>query len=211
MIYFLPRTHRVADISGMPRHPFAPPPVKAGEYALREPSEAAAPWETGFESPNVDALAGPLDTPVTFEEAELEDLLDPDVWSWPISVKYGRDDESDRGLLAILRYFGRPVHKLIQSETSRAVERLWGGKFQRRTGYVVADSSWTSTGRYARDFFLATWRELSDIHRDLASKRALMRAVRIRVMPNSVPAAETGSAAAIAKRMNPLGAPPHLV
>ena len=192
---------------------FPPPPVRAGEYALREPSESAAPWETdyGFLS-DPDVLPESLEPSVRFEETNLKKLFDEGWVLEPISVKYGRNDGSDRGLLAILRqYFGGPTRTLVQSQTSRAVERLWGGKLRRRTSYVISDSGWTSGGRLARDFFLAAWRELSDIHRDMASKRAVVRARHIRVKPSNAPTSETGSAAAIARRMNPLGAPPHLV
>ncbi|MCP3713197.1 hypothetical protein M3I54_41130 [Paraburkholderia sp. CNPSo 3274] len=192
---------------------FPPSPVLAGEYALREPSGSAMPWETesGF-LPEPDVLPDSLEPSGRFEETNLKDLLDGELLLEPMSVRYGRNDGADRGLLAILgQYFGRPTRTLVQSQTSRAVERLWGGKLRRRTSYVVVDSGWTSSVRLARDFFLAAWRELSDIHRDLASKRALVRALHIRVKSSNAPTAETGSAAAIAKRMNPLGAPPYLV
>jgi hypothetical protein len=181
--------------------------VRAGEYALRAPSVPPLRWGADSGLPDGDALPEPSESPAAFEKPDFGNLLDEE---WSIGqMRYGSN--SDRGLLAFLRYFALPRRKLVQSQTSRAVERLWGGKLRRRASYVVGDVGWTSTGRLARDFLLAAWRELSDIYRDLANRRALHRASRIRVKPNNLPVTETGSAAAIAKRINPLGAPPYLV
>jgi hypothetical protein len=167
--------------------------VRAGEYAL----------------PDEDALTVPPESSAAFEKADFGSLVGAEFSLGQMTVRYGTN--SDRGLLAFLSYFGLPRRALVQSQTSRAVERLWGGKLRRRARYVVADVGWASTGRLARDFLLAAWRELSVIYRDLANRRAFHRASRIRVKPNNLPVTETGSAAAIAKRINPLGAPPHLV
>lgn len=213
MIYFEQEIrHLVVVGEGVRQRLHLPPPVKDGEYALREPSEPVDPWETGFGTLRVaDASPEPSETTVTFEGTNLENLLDADVSLDPLTVTFGNNGGFERGLLAILRYFGCSGRALVQSQTSRAVERLWGGKLRRRTSYVVSDGSWASTGRLARDFFLAVWRELSVIHSDLANKRARVRALRIHAKPKNAPVTETGSAAAFAKRMNPLGAPPHLV
>jgi hypothetical protein len=132
-------------------------------------------------------------------------------------VDWGEDTAStvdSGGMFGFWKHwFGKSGFLPVETETARAVAALW--RYQRylyaRSEYTVLYERSRVAAQLAKDFFLEAWRELSSRHRVLASNRALARALRMRVRPTSGQVIETGSAAAIAKRMNPLGAPPHLV
>ncbi|CAG9268190.1 conserved hypothetical protein [Paraburkholderia unamae] len=193
--------------------------VRPGEYALREPSVEVTvgrePLEWDIEPPR---YFGGVVT-----EMRLGSLSNRDDVSGESSGNAGFEFEDRYGLAEVRQgsafatsglgaIWERWIAKVQRAPRRQALARAWRVQEPSRVRrYMLVEGLLVSAGRLAKDYLLETLRELSASHRDLASKRALARVAHMHVRPTSGPAAETGSAAAIAKRMNPLGAPPHLV
>ncbi|WP_322093947.1 hypothetical protein [Paraburkholderia bannensis] len=182
--------------------------MEPGEYALRERPVRVSVESTLFSS---DAGVAGEDSERTAEDVN---LLLMHLWD---ELDECIDVEKGFGF-SVLGTMSERLLAKFQSAPSRSTAALAAVMRLRRAhnalrarSYMLAEGFLGSAGQLAKDFFLQTLRELSASHRDLASRRALARATHMRVRPNSGLTAETGSAAAIAKRMNPLGAPPRLV
>jgi hypothetical protein len=119
------------------------------------------------------------------------------------------------GMDAVLQVCGFLYAQLVdipkppaKSCLSRAIEAIVGSRRRFQPFYVTTGLD-TATSRWlARQYFFAQLHDLVENH--LGIKKRLTGA-RNRVLQYiGRPVAETGSSAAIAKRINPLGAPPQI-
>ncbi|MCA8059625.1 hypothetical protein [Burkholderia cepacia] len=99
--------------------------------------------------------------------------------------------------------------RLPKSKISDAVEQFAGGRFRLAAMCFVVDVPQRSVNWRSPQEFMETLRELVDRRRESLKQRAQSLVSLVRRLVD--PAPESGSAAAIAKRMNPLGAPPQFV
>ncbi len=195
------------------------PAVLPGEYALREPLKVSVeflplPSEAEISCDDVERTNREVDLRLAREFDDLDEFSDA-------SGRYYTAFNRSMGGIGFSKVLGVMWEQWVakvrrapsRSVASRAaMMRVWRSRESRRArSYILVEGLLVSARQLAKDFCLATLRELSARNRDLASKRALARAVHMRVRPSLGLTAETGSAAAIAGRMNPIGAPPHLV
>ncbi|MCR4469787.1 MULTISPECIES: hypothetical protein [unclassified Burkholderia] len=108
------------------------------------------------------------------------------------------------------RILGTPAaltRRANRTDLMLAVEQFAGRLFRQQVTFYPNDVVITSSLVLVKEFARDTLREMLDRCRDIAKQCAAARASLRRRIIN--PAPETGSAAAIAKRLNPLGAPPQ--
>ncbi|AOJ64635.1 hypothetical protein WJ32_18860 (plasmid) [Burkholderia ubonensis] len=132
-----------------------------------------------------------------------------------VTVTYGSNAGSGSHFVSLAHYVLQRVmsataareRRLPKSKISGAVEQLAGGRFRLVAMCFVVDVPQRSVNWRSPQEFMETLRELVDSRRESLKRRAQSLVSLVRRLLD--PALESGSAAAIAKRMNPLGAPPQ--
>jgi len=105
--------------------------------------------------------------------------------------------------------FGQPTDtRPSKSLVAQVAAALLGSRTALGADYLAADFDAVSSRELAREYRLAQLRELVASRRHLAQHFAAARAFLLRHIARAT--VETGSTAAIAKRMTPLGAPPQI-
>lgn len=94
------------------------------------------------------------------------------------------------------------------SPFARAAEKLYGSKLRHGASAFFGSEITALSEQLARDFWLAQMHALIVRARQLAERLAAARLPMLSGLGRRT--AETGSSAAIAKRLNPLGAPPQI-
>lgn len=188
--------------------------VSPGAYALREPEFPCdiEAMRDGTWRPTIDW--GPESAEIS---SELLGSISPDGLGIVIgpnttgmSFLGSSSSVHDSAFLRVLasmlrgRSRGRRVPK---NKLAQAVEQLIGAPFRPLASCFFDDASMVSARILAEQFYLAEWRDLVESCRERAQRWARTLATLIKRFFD--PAPETGSAAAIARRMNPLGAPPQ--
>ncbi|WP_211709140.1 hypothetical protein [Paraburkholderia aspalathi] len=113
-----------------------------------------------------------------------------------------------RVLHLLLRHFNSYSRQPTKSGIARAIDALAGSSRPYRPDDFPIDLGGYAAGVSAREYWLALFHDLTVSRRASAERLARARVSLVRFAGR--PSAETGSAAAIAKRMNPLGAPPQI-
>jgi hypothetical protein len=105
--------------------------------------------------------------------------------------------------------FGRLTDKRpSKSLFAQVAAALFGSRASLSPSYLAADPDAITSRWLARQYCFEQLRELGAARRSVAKRLATARAFLLRHIARAI--VETGSAAAIAKRMTPLGAPPQI-
>ena len=139
-------------------------------------------------------------------------------WVDPIDPDYDSELSSDDEVATLSRFanvyefwsnlFRLKVERRTKSPVVRAIEKLFGSRLRYEADYLTAAEICLSSRWLAREYWLEQLNSLVAHARRLAQRLA---AVRLSLLQRLIkPTSETGSSAAIAKRLNPLGAPPQL-
>ncbi|WP_146075235.1 hypothetical protein [Burkholderia anthinoferrum] len=203
--------------------------VRPGEYALRvaTASRTLLPLNANIDlagwKPTIDwAPEGVPFIQCSLEEGALwsalrgrDDRANSNAEHFVPRVIYGSNAGSGRHFVSLAHYVLQRVmsataareRRLPKSKISDAVEQLAGGRFRLVAMCFVVDVPQRSVNWRSPQEFMETLRELVDSRRESLKRRAQSLVSLVRRLLD--PAPESGSAAAIAKRINPLGAPPQ--
>jgi hypothetical protein len=94
------------------------------------------------------------------------------------------------------------------SPVARAIEKLFGSRLRYEANYLTQTEVNLSSRWLAREYWLERLHSLVANVRRMSQRLAVARLSLSRFLRQ--PITETGSSAAIAKRINPLGAPPQI-
>jgi hypothetical protein len=162
---------------------------RAGEYALRTAPAGRLAFQALMEAPDLDSLYG---------EAAIADDSRADATRIDAFSQFF-------GFL-FARAFKKPPTK---SSYTQAIEAFVGSGRRSLPSYYITAGLDTATSRWvAREYWLDLLHGLVVNRREMKKRLAGARSLVLQYVKR--PVAETGSSAAIAKRMNPLGAPPQI-
>ncbi|RQU68111.1 hypothetical protein DF141_28335 [Burkholderia cenocepacia] len=219
------------DFLRQPRYPLGW--VRPGQYALRVATASRKPlplnayvdlagWEPTIDwAPEmVPFVQCSLDDGAQIflsAHSGRDDWASSDVEHFAPRVINGSNAGSASRLISLAYYVWQRVmsattareRRLPKSKISGAVEQLAGGRFRLAAMCFVVDAPQRSVKWLSPQEFMETLRELVNRRRESLKRRAQSLVSLVRRLVD--PAPESGSAAAIAKRMNPLGAPPQFV
>ena len=106
------------------------------------------------------------------------------------------------------KLFRSKADNRAMSPVARAIEKLFGSRLRYAADYLNETEIALSSRWLAREYWLEQLHLLVTDARRLAQRLGAVRLSLLRRLVN--PTAETGSSAALAKRLNPLGAPPQI-
>ncbi|MEM5389852.1 hypothetical protein VSR68_40980 [Paraburkholderia phymatum] len=177
----------VADVT---ENQVTPPVPAPGEYAEREARPARL-----LLYPLLAESNEAVSSPAKVDPAERQNTLlavNPDAFWRVWTLLFGQPTDT------------RPSKSLV----AQVAAALFGSRTAPGADYLAADFDAVNSRELAREYRLARLRELVASRRHLAQCFAAARAFLLRHIARAT--VETGSTAAIAKRMTPLGAPPQI-